>query len=326
MHYSVEVIERAREEIKLRRESAVNERNRRISEIRVKAPEIAKLVDELPLTSLKLTQAIIGGADNSKELIEKIKNENLETQKTIRKMLCEFSYPEDYFEFHYTCPLCKDNGSVLGRNCSCYEELLMKYAVEELNAKSKITLHDFDEFRLEYYPTTQISANHTVRNQMLAVYEYCYDYAKNFNTDSPSLILTGATGLGKTFLSSAIAKVVSQNGFSVVFDSVSGILGKIEDEHFGRSEGSTLQLILNADLVILDDVGSEFITNFTSSTLYDILNTRMNCSFPTIVSTNFSNAELDMKYNERIISRISSFIPIHFAGNDIRQIILKNNY
>lgn len=326
MKFSYDVIDNAKAEIENRRQNAERTRENHILELKTKTPEIARLAERLAETNIQLCQLIITNSSNSSEIIERVHKENSQTHSDIKRLLAEYGYPTDYLEVPYTCKKCKDYGTVMGKSCECYEELLMKYAVEELNKNCKITLHDFNEFRLEYYPTERLPSGYTVRDVMLGVYNYCYEYAQNFSRNSPSLILNGNTGLGKTFLSSAIAKKITQQGFSVIFDSLSNILRSIENERFGRSNSDTLSVVLDSDLVILDDWGSESINNFTSSILYDIINGRMNRNLPIIVSTNFSNSELDNKYNERIISRISSFLPVHFEGKDIRQIIRKNTY
>lgn len=322
MYYSIEIYDKAQDEISKRYNKAVETNNIRIAEIRRKAPEIAKLSDSLLETSVRLTQAIINGGDRTAQLIDEIKSSNLETQRTIRELLKEFSYPEDYLEVPYTCKKCKDSGSVMGKRCDCFNELLIKLSVEELNAKSKITLHDFNEFKLDYYPV-RTSKGINAREQMLEVFDFCKEYAESFGSDSPSLIFKGGTGLGKTFLSSAIAKNLTERGYSVVFDSIQNIMRAIENEHFGRSNEDTMSVLLDADLIILDDLGSEFITNFSGSVIYNILNDRINMCKPVIISTNFTTAELNEKYNDRIISRISSFVPVYFEGNDIRQIVVK---
>lgn len=323
MHYNAKIYEKAENEIKRRNEEAMETYERRVSEIRKRAPEIAKLCISLSQTSVKLTEAIINGGNNTAKLIEEIKNNNLQTQEKIRTYLREFGFGEDYLEIPYTCKKCKDTGSVMGDMCDCFKELLKKLSVDELNSNSKITLHDFSEFRIDYYPETGMG-DFSPRKQMQAVYDFCVEYVESFNEHSASLLFKGKTGLGKTFISSAIAKNLIERGFSVVFDSVQNIIRSIENEHFGRSEGNTMEVVSQADLVILDDLGSEFVSGFTSSVIYNLLNDRINLQKPVIISTNFSNAELDKIYNERIISRISSFFPIQFEGKDIRQIILKN--
>lgn len=321
MRYSVDVIDKARDEIQNRRNNALKLRETRIKELKTKAPEIAMLTKKLADTNVRLCHAIIGRTTDTTSIIKDIERENLATQSEIKMFLKEYGYPEDYLDFHYTCKNCKDNGSVMGVDCECYKELLMKYAVMELNKKCNIRLDSFEDFKVEFYPDEALPNGQSIRAQMIEAYKYCVEYAEEFDLDSPSLIFKGNTGLGKTFLSSAIAKYVTERGFSVVFDSVSNVLRCVEDERFGRSDKDTFSVLLNADLVILDDFGSEGTNKLHEPVLYEIINGRINKKLPMIISTNYSSDELDNKYNERIISRISSFNPIYFYGNDIRQLI-----
>jgi DNA replication protein DnaC len=134
------------------------------------------------------------------------------------------------------------------------------------------------------------------------------------------MLFMGQTGLGKTFLSSCIAKAIAEKGYAVAFGSISDFLREIENEHFGRTEGNTLDALLNADIVILDDLGSEFSGTFYESTIYNIINGRINLKKPTIISTNLTQSQLNLRYNERISSRVfNEFMPIMFVGKDIRQ-------
>ena len=161
---------------------------------------------------------------------------------------------------------------------------------------------------------------------MAGNYRYCKNYADNFSLKSPSLILYGATGLGKTHLSLAIAGEVIGKGFGVIYGSAQNLLNRLENEKFGRSgqDGDTLSLLLECDLLILDDLGAEFSTAFTLSAIYNIINSRMLASLPTIISTNLEPGELDKKYDQRIASRIlGSFTPVYFCGRDIRQLKIK---
>lgn len=324
MAYKTDILEKVHDELNNRYMNALDEHDRRVDEISRLAPEIKTLSDSLFNTSVELTKAIIEGNGDKREIIEKIKQNNLLTQQTIRDLLVEFGYSEDYLDVPYTCPKCKDTGFVGNKFCTCFDQLAKKISVEELNKKSKIQLHDFAEFKLEYYPLTKTDNGFTMREQMTAVLNYCVKYVENFDKNSPSLFFTGGTGLGKTFLSSCITKSLTEKGFYVVFDTVQNILRLLENEQFNNTGTNTSEVLFNADLVILDDLGSEFINSFTSSAIYSIINDRINSGKPMIISTNFNNTELSQKYNERIISRISSFNPIRFEGVDIRQIILKN--
>ena len=130
--------------------------------------------------------------------------------------------------------------------------------------------------------------------------------------------------MGKTHISLSIAKKVTELGYTVAYGSLLNYLSIIEKEHFRRSENSntdTMQVLINTDLLILDDLGSEFKSGFYESAIYNIINSRINLGLPTIISSNLSTAELQKNYNDRIISRIFGvFTTLMFVGEDIRQI------
>ena len=133
--------------------------------------------------------------------------------------------------------------------------------------------------------------------------------------------MMGNTGLGKTHLSLAIAAVVTQNGYGVVYGSVNNLVSKLEKEHFGRDEDNgTLESLLTCDLLILDDLGTEFRTAFSTAELYNIANTRQMAKRPTIISTNLTMKELEAAYSSRFTSRIiADYVRCLFQGEDIRQ-------
>lgn len=292
------------------------------AEISKKAPEIDSLYNKILQTSIDLSKAILTRSDNIEKIIDELKNKNLENQLFIKVMLKEFGYPEDYLKAKFTCPICNDSGYVNGNRCQCFNELIKKYTVDELNESCKIELHDFDEFNLGLYSNIPDEKSGIIpRERMNEILIQCKNYVDTFSKNSCSLFFLGKTGLGKTFLSSMIAKSLIEKGFNVVFDSINNFLIMAENEHFGRSNGNTVETIINADLVILDDLGSEFSTPFNNSTLYNIINTRINMEVPTIVSTNLSLSELNEKYDDRIISRLTGmYTPFRFFGTDIRQV------
>ncbi|MBQ5885131.1 MAG: ATP-binding protein [Clostridia bacterium] len=137
----------------------------------------------------------------------------------------------------------------------------------------------------------------------------------------------GRTGLGKTHLSLSIANVAIDKGFGVIYGSSQNFFNQIQDEAFGRKQGDTLNALLDCDLLILDDFGTEFMSTYISSAIYNIINSRILRSLPTIISTNLSLSEINSQYGERIMSRIlGNYVIKQFTGKDIRQIqMLKNN-
>ncbi len=327
MIYSKEVFTQAETEISRRHIQALTIFDQRQAEIEQIAPEIAAVNSQLINTSVELSKAIMNKNNNVKEAIEKIKEANLESQKIIKILLKDFGFPEDYLDLHYTCEKCNDTGYVKGIRCECFNELLKKYAVKEINRNSNIKLEDFSNFNLNYYPETVDEGTGIIpRLEMAANLNFCKNYVKDFSDKSPSLFFIGKTGLGKTFLSSAIAKDLLQKGYNVAFDSIQNFLRAIENEHFGRVINTdTLQTLIDADLVILDDLGSEFSSSFYSTALYNVINSRLNKELPTIVSSNLPLNELQNKYDDRIISRITGMYSIiNFIGKDIRFIHAMN--
>ena len=160
---------------------------------------------------------------------------------------------------------------------------------------------------------------------MESVMNFCKSYAADFSTYSPSIILQGNTGLGKTHLSLAIAGEVIKRGFGVIYASAQNILSQLENEKFGRAQyADTEKNILECDLLILDDLGSEFRSQFTVSEVYNIINTRLLNGNPTIISTNLSMESIEDIYTPRIASRIlSEYTLLWFDGKDIRQLKMR---
>ena len=324
MNYSNEVLRLAYEELDKRRETALALHSSRVEEIHNFYPEIYAVYSAILSTKNRLADAILSKSGDLRENIGIIRDDNLRHQSELKELLKKASLPEDYLNIRYSCPLCSDTGVHGGNRCECVTAILDRIAVEKLNEQCKIKLSDFSEFDLGYYPESFTYKDRVInaREMMASNLKYCMDYVRDFGPDSAGIFMYGGTGLGKTFLSGCIAKELLKKGVSVAFDSIQNYLREIENEHFGRSDGTdTLETLLNAELVILDDLGSEFSSSFNSSAVYNIINSRLNMGKPTIVSSNLSLSELAEKYDDRIISRLTGmFFTLRFIGEDIRQI------
>ena len=250
--------------------------------------------------------------------IKRLSEKNLEAQRKKANLLKQNGFDEDYLEVPYTCKKCEDTGFVNGKFCECHLKLLQQLSFDELCKLSSLKLSSFESFSLDYY------RNPAERERMSDVFEYCRDYAEDFDCQSPNLYFYGKTGLGKTHLSLAIANGVIKKGYNVVYGSAQNLFSKIEREKFGRSnepDGTTEDILLNCDLLILDDLGAEFSTAFTVSAIYNIINTRLCEGRPTIINSNLEFDEIEKKYSSRIASRIiGNYVSIEFCGEDIRQI------
>ncbi len=315
---------KAIDELSARRESAYQELERHTAEIEEKVPEIAALQRELSGTNVKLAKIILEHPKDSKKAIDELRVCNLEAQEMIKNLLTAHGYPADYLTIRFTCPKCEDTGFVAGVRCECLQDILKRLAIEELNSISPLQLCDFSSFDLSYFSNQKDSNLGVVpRETMSKIAAYCEKYAQTFSKSSASILMLGPTGLGKTHLSLAIAKQVILKGYQVLYCTAQDILRSIEREHFSRetTEDETLKTILEADLLILDDLGAEYQTSFNTATVYNIINTRLNFGRPTIISSNLTSQELEGRYTERVVSRLlTQYTYLRFVGEDIRQL------
>ncbi len=301
-----------------RRRKARLSQEQRAEEIREKLPQTAELERQLQSVCVSI---IRGCAQPGRgEWLQSIRERSEEAARMLRAILVSGGYPEDYLDVHYTCPLCCDSGFVDGKRCECLTKEIGKVASERINRESRLKLCGFENFRLDCYedlPRQQ-------RDKMIENYEYCVNYAETFAPDiSPSVLMVGGTGVGKTHLSLAIAAKLLQKGVSVIYDSTGSLLEQLHREHFGESKDSgtsTLRTLLECDLLILDDFGAEFRTEFNDAMLYTILNTRLNACSPTIVSTNIGSSDMEQNYDDRLTSRLYSSKVLNFPAKDYRML------
>jgi DNA replication protein DnaC len=316
--YSREVYESAEKILAERKKTAEDKAEKRKNEFYQICPEAKNIESALSKTAILAAKAVLSGK-SAKEQLTKLKNHNLTLQNKFNELLIFSGFDKNYLEPNYTCTNCHDTGYIDGRMCSCMKKLLRTQAYKSLNALTPLTLSTFESFYLDYYPDTTMKSGKSPREIMENVFYNCKNYAETFSMSSPSLIMQGGTGLGKTHISLAIANIAIQKGFGVIYCSVNNIISKLEREHFGRENGNTEKLLLNCDLLILDDLGTEFKTAFSSSEIYNIVNTRLMTQKPTIISTNLSIQELQERYTERFASRImGDYVRVSFCGKDNR--------
>lgn len=322
MPYSASVYKKAKQILDERRQKALNEQEAKHAEVTAACPEIAELERKMAQQGANIVRAI-GMGENAQAYILKLAQENLAVQEQKKLLMAQAGFAADYLEPKYTCPKCGDTGTCGAYYCDCYKKLVKEIAYAELSAKSPLKLCSFDNFDIMLYPDTPFDGSVTVREHMTQVLSFCKEYAADFDLSSQSLLMTGHTGLGKTHLSLAIAREAVKKGFTVVYDTTQNVMNKLQREHFGKGNGDedTELLLEECDLLILDDLGAEFSTQFTVAALYNIINTRMLRNAPVIISTNLSIKEISDRYSGRIASRlIGDYIRLVFDGRDVRQL------
>ncbi len=318
---------KARERLGAIKENNEALQEERLLEVYSRVPEVRRVDANLRSLMGEVISASLKKGEAAKSALDAVGEKSLELCARKAEALVEAGYPSDYLDNVYSCPRCRDTGYTdSGSICSC----LMKLYEEEKNAYlSSIPGHEgdsFSAFSLDYYTGSD-------REIMEMTLNFCRSYALNFGKDSPNLLFRGGTGLGKTFLSGCVAKAVSDKGFSVVYETAGDAFTAFEDRKFSRdaaqaeAAGERVRRILDCDLLILDDLGTEMRTAFTHSALYNIINSRLSAGKKTIVSTNLSAAEMEERYTPQVVSRIGGeYDTVPFRGRDIRAIKKEQRY
>ena len=293
-----------------------DERRRRIAYGR--APALRDIDTALVNLIAEFAAAALGEGRRPEDILA----ESMELREKKAETLVENGWPSDWLDGAWSCPKCRDTGYVDGRPCECLMKLYDKQRAKALSALLTLGDESFERFDLTYYDDTPApGATRSARRQMETVYNICRQYAESFGDGSVNLLFRGGTGLGKTFLSACIARVVSEKGFSVVYETAVSALGAFEEQRFrggGEADGAVRRL-LECDLLILDDLGTEMVTEFTKSALYTLINTRLMRSRKTIVSTNLTMDGLERVYTPQICSRLrGEYQDVPFVGRDIR--------
>ncbi len=332
MAYSKEFYDRATLEIRKRRDDAEMTARQHKNEMSFKYPEFQFIERELAKTGFETINAFGLPREKADEALAKIREKNRQLREERTNLLKALKLPLNYLDVNYTCEKCKDTGTIEHYDeenhvsygttyCECYIDLLKKYSAEKMSSMTPLELSSFEDFNLNYYPK-KTEKGKAPYDTMRDVYNRCVKYAENFDTDSVNLYFCGRTGLGKTHLSLAIANEVLKKGYNVVYGSVINFLNKLEREKFGRADSfETEDVLIGADLLILDDLGAEFSSAVAISSLYNIINSRIARGVPTIISSNLNLDDIKTRYPESIASRIiGNYVPVVFTGDDIRQI------
>lgn len=302
---------------------------RRQAEVYRRQPRLEAIQRRLGGTMSRVIASALRKGTDPRAAVQSLREENLALQRERAALLAGMGLPEDYLEEKPACPLCGDTGYRGEAMCRCLRRYYAREQQKELSRMLDLGNQSFDTFSLEWYaprPDPQLGVS--PRENMERNRDVCVDYAYEFNGKSGNLLLTGEPGLGKTFLSACIARVVAEKGFSVVYDTAGQVFRRFEAQKFDRREDGEAEddvdRVLRCDLLILDDLGTEMTTAFVQSALYDIVNTRLAEGRSTVVSTNLSLKDLERRYLRQTASRLAGeYRVLIFFGEDIRKLRAK---
>lgn len=300
------------EELHRRRETAIKESAERTRECEEKIPELAEINKIFGSTGLRMFDAAF--YPDNRERIAAIKSESKELKKKKADILVSHGYPADYDSTKWTCPECKDTGDRQFKPCRCKLELMELARIESSGLGKVMREQSFDNFSLDFY-------SEDCREQIAGHRDRLREWSENFAGEG-NFILTGTTGLGKTHLSTSVAKAVIHCGYSVVYTTADEFFGAFQAQRFGSGHAGdgTTERFEKCDLLIIDDLGTEVTNKFVISCLYNVINSRINNARATLISTNLDGRELQDRYEERTASRIfGNYVALKFSGKDIRR-------
>jgi len=296
-------------------------------------PRLAEIDQELTALGLSTVKMALAGSNqdnaNQNRLAQNRANAAaLEQEK--RQLLAQNGIPEDYLTTAYRCTICQDTGHLPtqpgqpAQRCSCLKQRLIEAYYSLSNVKGILEEENFDTFDHRCFsPATIESEGLSQLVNMQAIYRMSTEFVQDFDSTFNNLLLYGPTGLGKTFVCHCIAKDLLDTGHTVLYLTAPRLFKIIEDYRFNRDAlaepDEMIDAVTDVDLLILDDLGAEFITVITTSALFNIVNERLLMKKPTVISTNLSPMELERHYSERIVSRFAGhYQMIKFFGEDVR--------
>ena len=290
----------------------------RRQEVTKRLPRIEEIDAEVAGLGAGAIRSLFSGspqeAAHVKEKIARLSQER-------KSLLTKNGYPEDYLETPYTCPLCQDTGYIGREKCSCFRNAEISLLYSQSNIREILGEESFANFSFDFYSDKLIDENTSLDARTLAkrAYDAARRFVEDFDRGPHNLLFFGNTGVGKTFLSRCIAHELLSTAHCVIYFSSHELFEKLASYTFGREGSQGSEEIMEADLLIIDDLGTEMTNSFVSSQLFLCVNERILRRKSTIISTNLSQAELAATYTERTFSRmIGSYDIYKLIGNDIR--------
>lgn len=293
----------------------------RYKEVYDRLPEFKSLDESISVLSVQYGKKLLNGDDHA---LSSLKEELEILRRSKKDLLTSAGFPEDYLEPVYNCPDCKDTGYTGSQKCHCFKQAVIQLLYTQSNIKEFPTDADFEHFNLDFYSPAiyDKKTGRSVRSMMEDTLKICRRFIDTFGKEFNNLFFYGNVGVGKTFLSTCIAREIMNREFSVVYFSAPQLFNTLAQNKFDKNDVNAKNMaeyIYNCDLLIIDDLGSEYTNAFISAQFFTCINERLIHSKSTIISTNLSLESIADLYTERSFSRITSnYTLLKMIGDDIR--------
>ncbi len=297
-----------------------NRLRKHFEEVYSKVPELKALDDSISQLSVKQARKLLDGDDSA---LTALKEELHLLFERKHKLLDMNGYPEDYLKLHYSCPDCKDTGYIGNNKCHCFKKAIIDLLYTQSNLQEILEKENFDTCSLEYYSTNHIDSltGRSSLDAMKTAIKTCREFTDTFSSEFRNILIYGDTGVGKTFLTHCVAKELIEKSFSVIYFTASQLFDIFAKSTFEKDAEAEIDYehIYDCDLLIIDDLGTEFSNSFTTSQLFICLNERILRRNSTLISTNLALDDIKNIYSERVFSRITSaYTVLRLTGDDIR--------
>lgn len=303
---------------KIQNEEEKNLKKRR-EEIKKNCPEIINIERQIAKCCMDVSLNAIKNTKNQEQILSNLKDKITELRVKKSEMLVSNGYDINYLDKHYRCNKCKDTGFIGNQKCSCYKQKLINLYYKNSDLDEMVKYNNFNNFKIEYFSTEiERGEDESPRNKIKTLLLKSKNFINNFDSSKENLLFYGNPGTGKTFLSHCIAKELLDRGYLVVYRTAEDLIQNLRNVRF-NNDTTTENLIINCDLLIIDDLGTEQLNDFSKTELFNLLNKKLLKNKKMIISTNYSLEDLLRYYTDRFTSRLlGNFTLCKFVGDDIR--------
>lgn len=304
------------------REYEAEERKKALYE---EIPELVEIDSKVKYLGLKSMREVIKNPAMADEIKNEIEVELNELKVRKYQLFKERNIPKDYLKIKYGCEKCKDKGfTENGHKCSCLTQRLINESYKVSNLENIIEKQNFNTFNIELFSDVQVKENKSPKSEILRIVEIVKKFISNFDkANGENLLFYGGTGVGKTFMSSCIAKELLDSSHIVIYQTSFDITKTMENYKFKKGIDRFVEEAYNSlfscDLLIIDDLGTELANSFVVSEFFNLINSRILSNKKIIISSNLRVPQIMDVYTQRVFSRIvGHFILLEFIGKDLR--------